>query len=458
MIRLVARLPFNLRSRLGYTLGYLAGLLPSRERTIAELQLKYFLPEKPTQTIVRKTFANVGRTTLESLDLHPLLTPPYSSIQCDNWKILDEFITNPRPVVVLTGHTGNWDLLAAYVIARGAQIATIGRESRNPALQDVLRSIREGYGVETIWRSDKSGIKKLINHLKDGRIVAALIDQDTRVASAHVEFFSESTKTPSSIITLGKKYNATFISCFLFRTSKKNFQVFVELFDQNLSTEDILTQYSKRLECLIRRYPEQWVWFHKRWRTTPDGHTKSSREYIAWLQQKITHRAQKLLLFILFFGASACSIGSSDLQQAEQLAKAGKYDEAIETYRSHMQSRLEVGDRPEWENPYFYLILIGDVQLKRGDPVAALTMYQEADTKLLSCEDPESKKFHETLLSDRYRALATWYSDHEQLEKALEILRQFRERDSLIFDAMLDRIARKLTEQEQAKPASTPRP
>jgi predicted negative regulator of RcsB-dependent stress response len=123
-----------------------------------------------------------------------------------------------------------------------------------------------------------------------------------------------------------------------------------------------------------------------------------------------------------------------------------------------MQSRLEVGDRPEWENPYFYLILIGDVQLKRGDPVAALTMYQEADTKLLSCEDPESKKFHETLLSDRYRALATWYSDHEQLEKALEILRQFRERDSLIFDAMLDRIARKLTEQEQAKPASTPRP
>jgi KDO2-lipid IV(A) lauroyltransferase len=451
-VRIVGMLPFNIRSRIGYMLGYLVGMFPSQERSVAQLQIRYFLPQEPTKTIVRRTFGNAGRTALESLNLRPLLTPPYSAIRCDNWDMAFKCMTGPRPVIVLTGHTGNWDLLAAYAIARGARVATIGREARSPALQDVLRTIREGYGVETIWRSDKSGIKKLLNYLKDGRVVAALIDQDTRVDSAHVPFFSESAKTPSSLIALGKRCNAVFISSFLFRTSSRDFQVFAEVFDDNLSTDEILRQYSQRLESLIRRFPEQWVWFHKRWRTTPDGHTKSSREYLSWLQQKIFHATQSVALLIFCVAISACSLGSNDLQHAERLAKEGNYDEAIETYRAHMQSRLEVGDRPEWENPYFYLILIGDVQLKRGDPTAALAMYQEADAKLLVCEDPESKTFHETLLSDRYRALATWYAEHGQLNKALEILRQFRSRDSLIFDAMLDRVARKLSEQEQTTP------
>lgn len=144
-----------------------------------------------------------------------------------------------------------------------------------------------------------------------------------------------------------------------------------------------------------------------------------------------------------------CSLSSDELRRAEELTREGRYDEAIAAYREHMESRLEVTDRPEWENPYFYLILIGDVQLSRGDPTAALTIYEESESKLLSCQDPEAKKFHETLLSDRYRAVASWFAEHEQLEKALEILRRFRHRDTLIFDAHLDRVARTLTEREQ---------
>jgi KDO2-lipid IV(A) lauroyltransferase len=224
---------------------------------------------------------------MESLNLSPLLKPPYNSISFPRWDELEAQLKGDRPTIVLTGHTGNWDLLAAYTIARGVEIATVGREARNPVLQHLLRSIRDGYGINTIWRSDKSGIKKLLSLLKEGKVVAALIDQDTRVESVSIPFFGESAKTPSSLIALGKRHNARVMTAFLFRTSPATYEVFAEPLDDSLSTEEVLQTYNQRLETLIRRFPEQWVWFHKRWRTSANGVTKSSREYIAWLREKI---------------------------------------------------------------------------------------------------------------------------------------------------------------------------
>jgi KDO2-lipid IV(A) lauroyltransferase len=286
-LRVIGALPLSVRRAIGSTLGALAGTFPSRERTIATLQLQYFLPELSPETLARRTFAHAGKTLMESLNLKPLLTDSSNSIICPQWNELEALFKGERPTIVLTGHTGNWDLLAAYTIARGIDVATVGREARSPILQQLLRSIRDGYGINTIWRSDKAGIKKLISLLKAGKVVAALIDQDTRVESVPIPFFGESAKTPSSLIALGKRHNASFITIFLFRTSPSTYEVFAEQLDDSLSTDEVLQTYNQRLETLIRRFPEQWVWFHKRWRTSADGVTKSSREYIAWLREKI---------------------------------------------------------------------------------------------------------------------------------------------------------------------------
>jgi KDO2-lipid IV(A) lauroyltransferase len=118
-----------------------------------------------------------------------------------------------------------------------------------------------------------------------------LIDQDTKVESIPVSFFGQAAKTPVSLITLGKKSNARFVSAFLFRTGWFRFTVFVEQIPDGTTEEDILRVYNERLEQYIRRYPDQWVWFHKRWRTTPQGVTLSSKEYAAVLEARIKNRA-----------------------------------------------------------------------------------------------------------------------------------------------------------------------
>jgi len=141
---------------------------------------------------------------------------------------------------------------------------------------------------------------------------------------------------------------------------------------------------------------------------------------------------------------TACSgpgwSGSEELGRADQLAREGKHEQAIAAYQQHMQTRLRDTKRPDGENPYFYLLLIGDSYLQRSDPQQALSHYEEAARRGVDA----------SLISDRYRAVARWFEDRGELRQALEVLNRYRDRDSLLFDSMLDRIGRQLTEREDS--------
>lgn len=287
-VRILGAVPFSIRSALGGAIGYIVGILPLRETKIANLQLQAFMPDQNSSSIVPKIFAHVGRSILESFNLTPLTKPPFPHISCDTWSDIERWTKEERPIVALTAHTGNWDLLAAYVIARGLKVSTIGREARNPDLQVALRAMRDAYGIETIWRSDKSGVKRIVGCFKERRIIAALIDQDTRVDSCFVPFFGTPAKTPSALIELGRRFNARFVTAFIVRTHGTHFQITVRELDSSLTTEALLTEYNRQLEEVLRRHPEQWVWFHKRWRSHPTQGTLSSKEYLAWLTEKIS--------------------------------------------------------------------------------------------------------------------------------------------------------------------------
>ena len=132
--------------------------------------------------------------------------------------------------------------------------------------------------------------------------------------------------------------------------------------------------------------------------------------------------------------------GSSHLKSAEELSRQKQFDGAILEYRRHMEERLKIRERPEWENPYFYLILIGDIQLGQNDPVAARKSYDDAETAGVDV----------ALVSDRYRSLAAWYEKQNKLKESVEILKARRDKDPLIFDSILDRVLKALTAQEEA--------
>jgi tetratricopeptide (TPR) repeat protein len=105
-----------------------------------------------------------------------------------------------------------------------------------------------------------------------------------------------------------------------------------------------------------------------------------------------------------------------------------------------MAFRLKVPKRPEWENPYFYLILIGDIQLGQG-------LIEEAEKSYALAEE---SKVDEYLVSDRFRGIARWYEEQGKLSEAIEFLGRYRDRDPLLYESMLDRLAKELTLKEDS--------
>lgn len=140
--------------------------------------------------------------------------------------------------------------------------------------------------------------------------------------------------------------------------------------------------------------------------------------------------------------------GPTTLERAEELEKEGKLDEAIAQYQRHIEERLAVGDRPAWENPKFYLLSIGDLRLQQGDKAAALASYEEA----------EAAEVNPALVADRFRFVASWHETRGELREAQEVLLRYRDRDPLLFNAMLDRLARRIVEEEELRSSPTPTP
>jgi len=136
----------------------------------------------------------------------------------------------------------------------------------------------------------------------------------------------------------------------------------------------------------------------------------------------------------------SCSpLTTTRVERAERLSEEGRFEEAIETYHRHIQERQSVADRPDWENPHFYLLQIADLQLRMSQP----------DKALQTCREAEKAGVDPALVADRYRTIANWYEERGDMQAAFDILKRYRDRDPLLFEAMLDRVGRALTAAER---------
>lgn len=279
-LKALGRLPINWRQRIGDTIGYLVDLVPSRERAVAIAQLKRFLPEADARSIVRGLHCHLGRVAAEVLNLGDLP----SKVIVENSAELDQFIADrSTPVIALTAHLGNWELTAAHLIYRRVDLAAVGRITRNNLAHSAIDFLRKQYGLKMLWRIDRAGVGDIIESLKQNAWIGSLIDQDTQVSGINVPFFGQMSHTPVTIIRLGKRYNARFITCFVLREPSGSYRGYFKPLDPHLDEVNMLEEYHRRLESLIRLYPEQWVWFHKRWRTQANGERLSTARYLEWL-------------------------------------------------------------------------------------------------------------------------------------------------------------------------------
>lgn len=131
------------------------------------------------------------------------------------------------------------------------------------------------------------------------------------------------------------------------------------------------------------------------------------------------------------------------LAAAEQYTEKGDYPAAVAAYEEHMKMRLARKERPEWENPYFYLLMIGDLELRQDHDAAAKKNYEEA----------LEKSVEKALVVDRFRMLADWYAKKERYDEAIALLTTHEDLDPILMNLSLDRVARASVSQESTESA-----
>ena len=251
-----------------------------RQLCIAHLEAVF--PDQPKERlfdIARQSYVNLGKSFGELFHMNELLSGKgkYKDfVILSGEEILTKALENGRGAVIITGHIGNWELMAAY-IARRFPVSVVARTLYDPRIDRDLENLRKENGVNPIVRGNKDEGKQIINALKNGHLLGILMDQDTKIKSDFVPFLGNLAQTPvgPAILTLRQKVPA--IPMFIFQRPNGGYQIKVHDPISRPSDDDIdpvktmTSKFNDAISSTIREHPDQWVWMHRRWRHRPPG-------------------------------------------------------------------------------------------------------------------------------------------------------------------------------------------
>ncbi len=285
---LVFLLPVSIGRAIAQVLGRCAFFLLPRYRNITIENLsRAFGNEKTPDEIRRiavKVFENLGRNAAELVNFPKINRENIDCfIRTEGLDIVDESFAKGKGTIILASHFGNWELLGLTFRVKGYPGVTIGRRIYFYKYDKYLNHLRRTQDINVIYRDESP--KKMLKTLRENKILGIVADQDVdSVDGVFVNFFGRSAYTPVGPVVLAKATDAKLIPVFAIREGSRHRLVIekpVELVDTGNRNADIVTntqKWSDVVESYIRRYPEQWVWMHRRWKTHPPSQSISNRE------------------------------------------------------------------------------------------------------------------------------------------------------------------------------------
>ena len=219
------------------------------------------------EIIVNKMWSNYGKIFAEYVFIKDLKKS--ENIIVENQEILNSIKTNSEPVIFISGHFNNFELMAMHIEKTGIDLAAIYRPLNNKFLNPIMEQIRKKYICKKQIKKGISGTKELLQNFKNGTSIALMIDQ--RVSQGiKAKFFNKDAFTTTIPAQFVKKFKAKVVPIYIERKNeKKRFKLKVYeplVFESKDSIEMITHKLNKILEEMITKNPEQWIWTHNRWK------------------------------------------------------------------------------------------------------------------------------------------------------------------------------------------------
>jgi KDO2-lipid IV(A) lauroyltransferase len=282
LIKLIGSLPRPLARAAGITLAYIVYVLHVRLRRVGMRNLALAFPEKSRRErkrILRGEFRSLGRQVAE-VSLFPKYTAKNVTrvVVYDGFENYERAFARGKGVLFLTGHLGAWELSAFAHSLQGHPLNVLMRPLDNVYLDDLTRHYRTMHGNKML---DKDGSPRvMLSAMKAGEVVGILMDTNmTPPQGVFVDFFGIPACTASGLARIALRTDAAVVPGFtiwdpVLRKYRLHFDPAVELERTGNDEADAVTntaRFTKIIEDYVRRYPDQWLWVHRRWKTRPEG-------------------------------------------------------------------------------------------------------------------------------------------------------------------------------------------
>ena len=281
VLRAASELPRWLANLLIGRIALLGYYIFKSNRNLALANLRLALKDKYSRrerrAIANRMFLNFGRSLAEFVTL-----PRWGrrkivrAVDGEKYlRMIAEGRKKGRGVIIAGGHLGTWELFAAYT-AVYYPLSVVARRLYFAPFDRAVVERRKKFGMEVIYQQD--GVRPILKALRRNRVIGLMVDQDIKgVASDFADFFGRKASTPNAHAALALTTGAIIYAAALVRKpDMRRFEILVEgpveierTGDKNADRIALVQKWSKVFEGFVEQHPDQWAWFHPRWKTRP---------------------------------------------------------------------------------------------------------------------------------------------------------------------------------------------
>ena len=274
---LASHTPYKLLVKTGKGLGCILWHVLKKQRVRAENTIHERLgySRKQSKEVIQKMFSNLGISVLEMLYMPALNKDNIRGlVTFDHPEILWEALKEKKGVVMLACHIDNWEWLGAALALNGFPLSAVEKPQPNRVYSDFMNELRRGVGQE-IFARGSSEILGCARAMKKGRMLGLIADQDGGYEGVFVPFLGKMAATPAGPAYFARKFKAPCIPIYIIRKPDGyGHQVFVEkpFYYENTGNRkaddyNLTLKMTRSVERIIKKYPDNWLWFQHRWNT-----------------------------------------------------------------------------------------------------------------------------------------------------------------------------------------------
>ena len=226
--------------------------------------------ENEKKEIIKQMWANYGKIFSEYMFIKKFRKNLEFSnkIQVENQEELEKIKHDGDPVIFISGHFNNFELMAMHIEKSKIDLAAVYRPLNNNFLNPIMERIRKRYICKKQVKKGISGTKEILKEFKNGTSIALMIDQ--RVSEGvECNLFGKTALTTTIPAQFIKKFNASVVPIYIERLENENFKLKILKkikFSAKISVFEITNQLNEVLEKMIKSNPDQWIWTHNRWK------------------------------------------------------------------------------------------------------------------------------------------------------------------------------------------------